>query len=306
MARQLPSLTALRAFEAAARHLSFTRAAEELSVTQGAVSHQVKALEGELGFKLFLRQHQGLVLTEAGQHCQTVAREAFDRLAAGIARVRGRAQNSVLSVSVLPSFAAKWLMPRLPRFLSAHPEVDLRVSAFERLVKFDTEDVDLGVRLGSGTWPGMHAVLLMADEIFPVCSPRLLGALRRPRDLARANLIHMEGHNKWGEWLAKAGVAGVDLSRGVVFDQVSFGINAAIDGQGVVLARLSLVVEDLLAGRLARPFALTLPIDKPYYVVCPADTASLPKVQRFRDWMLAEAARDVEQWQALAGKRARR
>src|SRR5262249_34845308 len=146
-----------------------------------------------------------------------LAREAFDRLAAGIARVRGRAQNSVLSVSVLPSFAAKWLMPRLPRFLAAHPEVDLRVSAFERLVKFGTEDVDLGVRLGNGRWPGMHAVLLMDDEIFPVCSPRLLASLRRPRDLARANFIHMEGHNKWSEWLEKARVPGVDLSRGVVF-----------------------------------------------------------------------------------------
>jgi LysR family glycine cleavage system transcriptional activator len=299
MARRLPSLTALRAFEAAARHLSFTRAAGELNVTQGAVSHQVKALESELGLKLFLRQKQGLVLTAHGQHCLGIARDAFDRLAGGIARLRDRAESGVLSVSVLPSFAAKWLMPRLPRFLSAHPEVDLRVSAFERLVKFDTEDVDLGVRLGNGRWPGMHAVCLMADEIFPVCSPRLLAKLRRPRDLAHANLIHMEDHNKWDDWFAKASVEGVDLTRGVVFDQVSFGINAAIDGQGVVLARLSLVVEDLLAGRLARPFAITLPIDKVYYIVCPEDTAQLPKVKRFRDWMLAEAARDLERWQAL-------
>jgi LysR family glycine cleavage system transcriptional activator len=302
MARRLPSLTALRAFEAAARHLSFTRAAGELNVTQGAVSHQVKALERELGLKLFLRQKQGLALTEHGRHCLASARDAFDRLAAGMTRLRERAETGVLSVNALPSFAAKWLMPRLPRFLAVHPEVDLRVSAFEKLVSFDSEDVDLAVRLGPGRWPGLDAVRLMEDVIFPVCSPKLLAGpqgLRRPRDLARANLIHNEFHNKWADWLKAAGVDGVDLSRGLVFDQPTFGINAAIDGQGVVLTRFTLVMDDLLAGRLARPFAPTLPVETSYYIVCPEANSALPKVVRFRDWMLAEAARDLERWHAL-------
>jgi LysR family glycine cleavage system transcriptional activator len=297
MTRRLPSLNGLRAFEAAARHESFTKAALELSVTQGAVSHQVKALEAQLGVTLFHRRHQKLALTEAGRSYFAVVRDAFDRLAAGTQALHHRENAGVLTVSVSPNFAAKWLVHRLGRFIAEHPAIDLRVQATLQHVDFAREDVDLAIRHGDGAWPGLAVDRLMAEELFPVCSPRLIegpSALRRPEDLRRHHLLHLDDREDWRKWLEAAGVEGADLSGGVVFNQVSMAIDAALAAQGVALARTALAVSDLLAGRLVRPFALGLPTAYAYWVVCPAATAKRSKIVAFRRWLLSEAATDAE------------
>jgi LysR family glycine cleavage system transcriptional activator len=298
MARRLPSLNALRAFEAAARHESFTQAAQELCVTQGAVSHQVKALEAELGLRLFQRERQRLVITEAGRSYLEVVRDAFDRVAAGTERLLQRQNAGVLTVSTSPNFAAKWLVHRLGRFAEAHPGIDLRVSASLHHIDFAREEVDLAVRHGDGRWPGLNVTRLCSEALFPVCSPTLLRgrgkrALRSPADLRHYVLLHLDERRDWAKWLDAAGVAGADMTRGPVFNQASMAIDAAVDGQGVALARTALAVWDLLAGRLVRPFRLELPVPYAYWIVCPKVNADLPKIALFRDWLVGEAVEDM-------------
>jgi LysR family glycine cleavage system transcriptional activator len=295
MLRRLPPLNALRAFEAAARYESFTRAAEELCVTQGAVSHQVKALETELDLKLFHRERHGLVMTEAGRSYLEFVRDAFDCIAVGTERLLQRQSASVLTVSTSPNFAAKWLVHRLARFSAANPGTDLRISASLHHVDFAREDVDLAVRHGDGHANGLHVTRLCAEELVLVCSPKLLvgdNALRKPADLARHTLLHINDRNDWAKWLAAAGVANVDVARGPIFNQASMALDAAVDGQGVTLARSALAASDLNAGRLERPFKLSLPVPYAYWIVCPKAMAKLPKIVLFRDWLLAEAAAD--------------
>jgi LysR family transcriptional regulator, glycine cleavage system transcriptional activator len=302
---RLPSLNALRAFEAAARHESFTKAALDLNVTQGAVSHQVKALEAEIGLKLFRREPQRLMLTDAGRRYLEVVRDAFDRLAAGTEELLRRQSSGVLTVSMSPNFAAKWLVPRLGRFVADHPEIDLRVAASVHHVDFAREDVDLAIRHGEGKWPGLHVVRLCTEELFPVCSPRLpVGpqGLRHPSQLRDYTLLHLDGRDDWQKWLDAAAVEGVDLSHGVVFNQASMTIDAAIDGQGVALSRTALASLDLLAGRLVRPFAEALPAPYAYYVVCPKATANRPKIMTFRDWLLTEAKKDEQRLRELPAR----
>ncbi len=292
MARRLPPLNALRAFEAAARHLSFTKAAEELNVTQAAVSHQVKALEQHLGLKLFRRLNRALLLTEQGQMCLATAREAFDRIAEIAERLRASDARGTLTVSLLPSFAAKWLVPRLGRFRLAHPDIDVRVAPDERLVDFARDDVDVGIRYGEGRYPGLNTIRLLEEEVFPVCSPAL-GAdghpLRNPSDLAHQTLLHDEGHDGWRTWLLAADLPEIDPTRGPIFTDSSNLVQAAVEGQGVALARGALAAADLAAERLIRPFALSLPAAYAYYIVCPKATAETPKVKAFTTWLLAEA-----------------
>src|SRR3954468_11840235 len=209
MLRRLPPLNALKAFEAAARHESFTRAADELCVTPGAVSHQVKALEATLGLKLFNRERQGLVITEAGRDYLAVLRDAFDRIALGTARVVQRQNAGVLTVSTSPDFAAKWLVHRLGHFAEAHPEIDLRVSATLHHVDFAREEVDLAVRHGDGNWPGLDTVRLSSEQLFAVCSPKLLTGRRRltkPSDILKYPLIHMDSRTDWSKWLQAVGL----------------------------------------------------------------------------------------------------
>jgi LysR family glycine cleavage system transcriptional activator len=300
--RRLPSLNALRAFEAAARHQSFTKAADELSVTQGAVSHHIKALEAELGVPLFHRSHHGLALTAAGQTYLPVLRDAFDRLAFGTKQLLAVEQVNRLTISVTPNFAAKWLVPRLGQFIKQHPELDLRIGAKEQHVDFAVEDIDLAVRHGLGDWPDLHVTKLTCEELFPVCSPRLLectGLLRRPADLRHATLLHLNDREDWQKWLNVAGVGDIDLSRGVVFDQASLALEAAADGQGVALARTTLATGDLLAGRLVRPFACGLMRNYSYFIVCPSAFAERPKIKATRNWLLKEAASDRERLKTL-------
>src|ERR687897_1801794 len=211
MLRRLPPLNALKAFEAAARHESFTRAAEELFVTQGAVSHQVKALETELGLKLFTRERQRLIITEQGREYLAVLRDAFDRIALGTERLKQRQTSGVLTVSTSPDFAAKWLVNRLGHFSEAHPEIDLRVSATMHHVDFAREEVDLAVRHGDGNWAGLDVVRLCSEQLFAVCSPKLLAGRRRikdPSDVLRFPLLHLDDRTDWTKWLEAAG--GVD------------------------------------------------------------------------------------------------
>ena len=275
MPRRLPPLNALKSFEAAARHESFTRAAEELCVTQGAVSHQVKALEAELGLKLFNREPRRLVITEMGRDYLVVVRDALDRIAAGTDRLLERQSAGVLTVSTSPNFASKWLVHRLGRFAEVHPTIDLRVSAALHHIDFAREDVDVAVRHGEGTTPGLDCTRLYTEELFPVCSPKLLcgrHALRRPADLTHHALLHLDHRQDWSKWLDAAGVKDADLSHGPVLNQASMVIDAAVDGQGVALARTGLAARDLIYGRLVRPFSLALPVSYAYWIVCPKAT----------------------------------
>ena len=302
MRRRLPSLNALRAFEAAARHLSFTRAADELAVTQGAVSHQVKALEQQLGLPLFHRQNQRLTLTSAGQAYLPVVRDAFDRIAAGTEQLLAAEQSKRLTISVSPNFATNWLVPRIGHFVEQHQHIDLRINAALHHVDFAREDVDMAVRHGEGHWPELHVVRLCREELFPACSPKVLESahpLRVPADLRHHTLLHLDDRQDWQKWLDAAEVEGVDLSRGVVFNQASMAIRAAVDGQGVALARTALAALLLLEGRLVRPFPLALPVPYAYYIVCPKATAERPKIALMRNWLLAEAAADEARLAAL-------
>lgn len=307
MPRRLPSLNALKAFEASARHESFTKAAGELCVTQGAVSHQVKALEAELGLRLFQRERQRLVITEAGRSYLEVVRDAFDRIAAGTEVLLQRQTGGVLTVSTSPDFAAKWLVHRLGRFAEAHPEIDLRVSATLHHVDFAREDVDLAVRHGDGNWPGLDVTRLCTEQLFPVCSPKLVSGKRRitqPRDILKFTLLHLDQRQDWAKWLDAAGVVSAEVSRGPVMNRASMVIDAAVDGQGIALARTTLAAWDLLSRRLVRPFAASLRLSKAYWIICPKATAALPKITIFREWLLAEAADDTRHLRALAPARA--
>jgi LysR family glycine cleavage system transcriptional activator len=295
MRPRLPPLNALKAFEAAARHESFTRAAEELCVTQGAVSHQVKALEAELAIKLFNRERQRLIITEAGRDYLKVVRDALDRIAIGTERLLQRQNAGVLTVSTSPDFAAKWLVHRLGHFAEAHAGIDLRVSATMHHVDFAREDVDMAVRHGDGNWPGLDAMQLGNEQLFAICSPKLVSGRRlgKPADILKFPLIHFDSRADWTKWLRVAGISDTDAKHGPVLNRASMVIDAAINGQGIALARTTLAAWDLINGRLVRPFAETLRLSKTYWIVCPKATSNVPKVVTFRDWLLAEASQDL-------------
>ena len=261
MPRRLPPLNTLRAFEAAARYESFTRAAEELHVTQSAVSQQVKALEIELGVKLFGREHQRLKITPAGRDFLIVIREALDHIGAGTERLMQRQNAGVLTVNTSLDFAAKWLVHRLARFAAAHSGIDLRISATMHTVDFAHEDIDVAVRHGDGNWPGLDATRLCAEQIFAICSPKLLAGrnrLQRPTDVLKWPLLRLEDQSKaWERWFALAGVVAPEQLPGPVLNRASMLIDAAIDGQGIALARTTLAAWDLISGRIVRPFDLS-------------------------------------------------
>jgi LysR family glycine cleavage system transcriptional activator len=301
MPRRLPPLNALRVFEAAARHESFTRAAEELYVTQGAVSQQVKALETTLGVKLFLRERQRLALTAAGRDYLVVVRDALDRIALGTERLRRRESSGVLTVSTSPDFAAKWLVHRLGRFAEAHPGIDLRVSAAMHAVDFAREEVDIAVRHGDGRWTGLDVVRLTAERLFPVCSPRLIAGRKRLKasDLLNYPLLRLDDWNAWARWFAAAGVD-TPARPGPVLNRASMLIDAAVDGQGIALARTALAAHDLIAGRLVRPVDVALRMPNTYWIVCPQATAALPKIAAFRAWLLSQAADDAKRLKVLS------
>lgn len=295
MAERLPPLNAVRYFEAAARHLSFTKAAQELHVTHSAISHQIKALEEWLGLPLFRRLNRTIVLTEAGQAYVRPVREALEKLGDATRALRVRDQAGALTVSTMSSFAAKWLVPRLGGFRRLHPEIDVRISTTARLVDFAREDVDVAVRVGRGNWPGLRIDRLMRENLFPVCSPKLLRGsppLKQPADLLRQSLLHDFDWSEdlWARWLKIAGIDAGNLKPALTFNQSDLMIQAAIDGLGVALTQEALVRDDLASGRLVKPFDIDMPSDWAYYVVAPEAAADRPKVAAFRDWLLQEIA----------------
>jgi LysR family glycine cleavage system transcriptional activator len=292
----LPSLNGLRAFEAAARHLSFTRAAAELNVTQTAISHQIRRLEEQLGVRLFLRQNRALLLTREAQEYLPAVRAAFEDLRAATERLRRPEKAQALTVSTMASLAAKWLLPRLAGFQEAHPGIEVRISTSSHLVDFRREEVDVAIRYGRGRWPGLTAHWLMAEDIFPVCSPALLTGekpLKRPQDLAHHTLIHATlAREDWQLWLTAAGLPTALASRpGLTFDLSLMALQAAIDGLGVALGRTPFVEADIAAGRLVVPFDVRLPAEAGFYVVAPQETAQTPKIAFFRDWLIATVAK---------------
>jgi LysR family glycine cleavage system transcriptional activator len=295
MRRSLPPLSTLRSFDAAARHQSFTRAAEELCVTQGAVSHQVKALETALGLQLFKRERSRLVITDAGRDYLGVVRDVFERLELGTDRLLERQRSGTITVSTSPDFAAKWLVNRIGRFAGAYPEIELKLAALIHRVDFAQEDVDLAIRHGDGQWPELDAVNLSAEELFPVCSPSLMtsrSGLHKPEDVLRFPLLHLDDRHDWSRWLEAAGAPNEGLLHGPILNHASMLIDAAIEGQGIALARTILAASDLIAGRLVRPFQAAIPIRKTYWIVCPKAMRALPKIVAFRDWLLEEVAAD--------------
>jgi len=290
----LPSLNGLRAFEAAARHLSFTRAALELHVTQAAVSHQIVRLEQQLGLRLFVRRNRTLALTNEAQAYLPAVQEAFAGLRRATLRLNQGKGSGILTVTCMTSFAAAWLVPRLGTFQERHPEIEVRLTTSFTKVDFRREDVDMGIRLGEGVWDGLRADWLMGEEIFPVCAPSLLAGaepLRGPADLARHTLLHIaQWPRGWADWLAAAGAPGLEAARNQRFDLHLTAFQMAMQGGGVALGVSPLVDADMAAGRLVMPFGPRLPVNYAYYAVVPEENADQPKIRAFRDWLLEEAA----------------
>ena len=297
-------LNALRAFEASARHQSFSAAAAELNVTPAAVGQLVRTLEEWLGSPLFHRGSSGrarLVATDAAERALPDIRAGFERLALGMERLKEGTANGVLTVTVSPAFAAKWLLPRIDGFHREWPDTDVRLDTSLKPVDFIAQRVDIGVRYGKGHWPGLAADKLMEEDIYPVCSPTLLRErrrLRKPADLAQETLIHdlsMDGHEgfpTWSTWLRKNGIANVDARRGMKINNSAAVLQAVIEGHGVALARSVMARDDLAAGRLVRLFPdIEFASAFAYYVVYREESASLPRVAAFREWLIAEASK---------------
>jgi LysR family glycine cleavage system transcriptional activator len=296
MPRTLPPLGALHAFEAAARYLSFKAAAEDLHVTPGAISQQIKLLEDRLGVALFIRRARAVELTEAGRLLLTPTQRAFRLLGDAVARVREVDATKALTVSVLPSFAALWLVPRLGSLRARHPDLDLRISATPKLADLERDDVDVVIRYGLGRYPGLHVEHLLAEDLFPVCSPQLLkGALplKEPADLARHTLLHDELRQEWPLWLQAVGIKDIDASRGPSFSLWELALQAAVAGQGVALGRSLLVTQYLQAGQLVRPFHISSPSDFGYYLVCVPERLAEPKIAAFRAWLQDEVGQSA-------------
>jgi len=293
MRRSMPPLNALKAFEAAARHLSISLAAQELNVTPAAISHQVRQLEDYIGLPVFERNGRGLSLTDAGSAGLRDLRAGFASLEAAMDAIESLGETGTLNVSVAPSFASKWLLPRLSTFETQHPDIDVHVSASMQLTDFAKDGVDIAIRYGAGGYQDVVFEKLLTETLIPVCSPEFLRnqSLKSIADLAGATLLHDDSPDNdpscpnWEMWLRAAGVTNVDASRGPRYNQASLVIEAAILGRGVALTKSALAAGDIEAGRLVRPFSTVLPVDFAYYFVAPKAKLNLPKVAFFREWL---------------------
>ena len=305
MSIRFPPMSALRALEAASRLLSYSRAAEELHVTQSAISHQIRHIEELWEVKLFERRGRRLVLTEAGLRLAPIVRDFIERLGGVLQELKGDDRQSVLRVSLLQSFAFKWLVPRLGLFNREHPGIEIWLSTTEALVDFSQGQADIGIRLGRGTWPGVHSVLLLQEYVFPVCSPRFLERMpppQEPADLLHYPLLRRLSQDitpHWPDWFRAAGVKVRRIPRGTVLPDSSTAIQAAIDGQGVALARSAHVADDLKAGRLLKLFNVHYVSPVAYYIVCAQGKQNQPAIKAFREWLLQEAGRAQAEFDAL-------
>jgi LysR family transcriptional regulator, glycine cleavage system transcriptional activator len=298
MNSHLPPLSALRAFEAAARHMSFSKAATELHVTPAAISHQIHALEEDLGIRLFHRMNRSIELTASARILFPGLSEAFAGIQSSVRRLRAHNDTGTLTVTASPSIAAKWLVLRLHRFQEQHAEVDVRISATDEVVDLTRGDFDIAIRYGRGKYPELEVELLFTNEVFPACSPQLLvegPPLRAPEDLPAHALIHDQAIERdplsptWPMWLKAAGVKNVPAASGLSFNNMHLALDAAIAGHGVVLAHSTIAAADLAAGRLVRLFSLALPDQFAYYIVTAPGALERPKVRAFRDWLRCEA-----------------
>jgi LysR family glycine cleavage system transcriptional activator len=290
-AHRLPNLTALRAFEAAARYQSFSKAADELFVTHGAVSHQIRGLEEELQTTLFARTGKRVILTEAGERYALQVRDALRTLLEATATVRNGGRGQRLVVSVLPSLASRWLMPRIGRFIERHPEIDIEVRASSEYADFARGEVDIGLRHGKGPYPGLYTETLIRDVYFPACSPLLKGGRlpTHPRDILSYRLLQSSGDEPWRLWFDAAGLEDVpEPQHGPRYLDSSHLLDAAIRGQGIALVRSSLALDDLRDGRLVRLFDIGASDGATTAVVCPPALKSTPRVQAFLTWLRDE------------------
>ena len=285
MSKRLPPLNALRVFDAAARHLSFTRAAEELFVTQAAVSHQIKSLEDFLGLKLFRRRNRSLLLTEEGQSYFLDIKEIFSQLTEATRKLQARSAKGALTVSLLPSFAIHWLVPR--------------IQAVDRQEDKLADDVDVAIFYGRGNWPGLRVEKLYAEYLLPVCSPLLLTGekpLKTPEDLAKHTLLHDASRRDWQTYTRQLGLNHINVQQGPIFSHSAMVLQAAIHGQGVALANNVMAQSEIEAGRLVCPFNDVLVSKNAFYLVCHDSQAELGKIAAFRQWILAKAAAEQEKF----------
>jgi LysR family glycine cleavage system transcriptional activator len=297
MPQSLPPLTSLRAFEAAARSLSFTKAARELHVTPAAISHQIRGLEHFLGVTLFQRTGRKLELTRDGQTAADHFSDAFERIARGVQALRPKARDGELAIGVTPAFATRWLVPRLPALMAALPDVRVTLVTGTAPVDFEADEVDVGIRFGHGNGADVHTDVLFKEIVAPVASPTFVRKhhLRRPADLARVHLLHDESMRRagrpptWTEWLQVAGATVPQVECGLFFDDSNLTLQAACDGQGVALGRLGYAVNDLAQGRLVLPFSQVLELELHYHLIVPKTRAQEPLIAKFRHWLLREA-----------------
>jgi LysR family glycine cleavage system transcriptional activator len=299
----VPGTRALRALDAAARHLNFTRAADELGLTPAAISHQIKEIEDQLGLALFVRTSRTVQLTEAGTVIHEAAVEALTTLGQAVTKAHKiRRGATELKVTADATFASKWLVPRIDSFRKRRPEIELRFDVSSKLRDFTHDDIDVAIRFGAGKYPGLVAERLFDNVIIPVCSPKLLKSgppLNTPRDLFKHTLVHIEWSRQgvtwpnWRMWMAAAGIEDFDDSRCVLFEDSSHAIQAAIEGSVVALGDFAMVADDLSSGRLIRPFELGIkvPADFAYYLVYPTEVSDDSRIVAFREWIFEEASR---------------
>ena len=294
----LPPLNSLRAFEAVGRYLSFSKAADELNVTPGAISQQVRGLEDFLEIKLFKRRNRSIVLTDSGQVFLPLLSDGFAGISAAVDSVRRSQGDEPLTISAAPSFTAKWLIPRLCKFQALHPEIDVRIDASSRLVDFAREDIDVGIRFGTGEVEGLDSIYLFSYDLIPVCSPDLMHegkAVHDLSDIRHHTLLHSQDTDfdpsfpDWAMWLATAGVDDVDASRGMFFSQGEMVIEAAIEGQGIALGASVMVAGAIESGRLVQPFETRLPVRLSFHLITTRQKWGNPKISAFRQWILDES-----------------
>lgn len=293
--KRLPPLNALRAFEAAARHLSFTRAAEELFVTQAAVSHQIKGLEEFLGMKLFLRKNRTLLLTEEGQSYFLEIKDIFISLQEATNRLLAMGAKGSITIALPPSFAIQWLVPKLADFAELQPDIDVRIKAVDSEDGFLTDDVDLAIYYGRGRWSGLLAEKLYTEYLIPVCSPSLLmGAkpLDTLDDLKHHMLLHDTSRESWKSFIKHFNVLGVNVNQGPIFSHTMLGLQAAALGQGIALVDNALANPEIAMGRLVCPFEERMVTKQAYYIVCREAQAELGRIQTFKDWVMTKVAAD--------------
>ena len=297
MNRNLPPLNALRAFESAARNLSVSLAAVELCVSPAAISHQIRLFEDYIGLPVLARSGRGVALTDAGKAALGPIQGGFTRFQEAMDAIDALGETGVLNVSVAPSFASKWLLPRLHEFQALHPQIDVNVSASVQLVDFARNNVDVAIRYGGGSYSDLHSEKLLAESVYPVCSPELLQSglpLTSLADLAAHTLLHDDSPDNdpscpgWDMWLRAAGHAEIDATRGPRFNQASLVLESALLGRGVALAKSTLADADVKAGRLVRLFSTTKQVNFAYYFVSPRAKLNLPKVSFFRAWLGAK------------------